>query len=56
MIADGGTLEVRKLFKGSAGEGYELLEVLESTVGRTRRRGFKIKPEVKTPAKKTANA
>jgi len=56
MIADGGTLEVRKLFKGSTGEGYELLEVLESTVGRTRRRGFKIKPEVKAPAKKTANA
>lgn len=54
LIADGGPLEIRKRFKGSDGEGFELLEVLESTVGRTRRRGFKSKEAAKPVAKKQA--
>lgn len=53
LLADGGPLEVRKLFKSSDGEGYEMLEVIESTIGRTRRRGYKPKAqEPKEPKKK----
>lgn len=53
LITDGPPAEVRRLFKTSTdGEGYESLEVIESTVGRTRRRGF---PKAVQPvAKKTA--
>lgn len=41
IVADGSPVEIRKLFKSATpGDGYELIEVLESTVGRTRRRAF----------------
>jgi hypothetical protein len=55
LMADGGPLEIRKLFKESNGEGFELLEVIESSIGRTRRRGFKPKESTKPPAKKQAS-
>jgi hypothetical protein len=54
LLADGGPLEVRRLFKDSNGEGQDLLEVIESTTGRTRRRGFKAKEAAKPLAKKQA--
>ena len=54
IVADGGPAEIRRLFKSAtSGDGYEMLEVLESTVGRTRRRAF---PKVSVPAKKQAKS
>lgn len=56
LLADGGPADVRKLFKQTSdGDGYEMLEVIESTVGRTRRKGFPkaaAKPATKQAAKK----
>jgi hypothetical protein len=56
LVAEGGPLEIRKKFKASDGEGFETLEVIESTVGRTRRRGYKSKEAAKPIAKKQASA
>jgi hypothetical protein len=56
LVAEGGPLEIRKKFKTSDGEGFDLLEVIESTVGRTRRRGYKSKESAKPIAKKQATA
>jgi uncharacterized protein (UPF0128 family) len=41
MVAEGDPREIRDRFKKSDGEGYELLEVLESSIGRSRHRRFK---------------
>ena len=57
LILDGNPMEVRRLFKTSDGEGFESLEVIESTIGRTRKRQFKAArtdDESTAPAKKVA--
>lgn len=43
LLADGDPREVRRLFKTSDGEGFERLEVIETSVGRSRSRYFKDK-------------
>lgn len=62
ILADGSPVEIRRLFKSAtAGDGYELIEVMESTVGRTRRRAFPkladpVSNDSAAPAKKQAKA
>lgn len=38
LLADGSPPDVRRLFKESDGTGYDLLEVIESGTGRSRRK------------------
>ena len=53
VIADGDPREVRSLFKASDGEGFELLEVVDTREGRTKRKKFsKEKPVAKKATKK----
>jgi hypothetical protein len=61
LVLDGNPLEIRRLFKTSDGEGFETLEVIESTVGRTRKRQFKAKQDggesiAKKAAKKSSKS
>jgi hypothetical protein len=50
LLADGDPREIRTLFKQSDGEGYDTIEVMESSVGRSRRKSF-TKKESDSPAK-----
>ena len=52
LLLSGNPREVRDFFKTSSGEGFDMLEVIEKNVGRTRYRAFS-KPE-KPVAKKAA--
>lgn len=40
LIATGDPRDIRVRFKNSDGEGFDVLEVFESTVGRSRRRSY----------------
>jgi hypothetical protein len=44
VIAEGDPRDIRAQFKHSDGGGFDVLEVLESGVGRSRRRQFKEAP------------
>lgn len=48
LVADGSGPEIRKKFKLSDGEGFDRLEVVESTIGRTRSRHFVKKSKAAT--------
>ena len=53
LVADGDPRDIRREFKTAKdGKGFDQLEVVESGVGRTRRRTFK--KQASQPAKKTA--
>jgi hypothetical protein len=55
LVIDGNPVEIRRLFKTSDGEGFHTLEVIETGVGRTRKRQFKDSaPVAKKTAKKAA--
>jgi hypothetical protein len=54
LLADGDPREVRRLFKETDTKGYDLLEVIDTREGRTRRKRTKSKPPAKKAAKKAA--
>ena len=51
LVADGDPRDIRSLFKTSKGDGFDLLEVIETSVGRSRKRKFAKKPAAKKAAK-----
>lgn len=54
LVIDGSPVDIRRLFKTSDGDGFETLEVIETSAGRTRKRKFKAKGEPAPTAKKVA--
>lgn len=55
LVEDGDPREIRSRFKHSDGEGFDKLEVIETSTGRVRQRQFaKAKKVAKKAAKKAA--
>ena len=54
LVADGDPREMRSLFKASNGEGFDVLEVVDTRTGRTKRRSF-LKLQAKKAAKKATS-
>lgn len=54
LVIDGSPVDIRRLFKTSDGDGFETLEVIETSAGRTRKRKLKAKGEPAPTEKKVA--